>query len=265
MADAAIQELRAPLKWLGGKSWLVPRLRELYAPHRHRRLVELFVGGMNVALGLQPKHALLNDANKHLVNFYVRLRFGRPFTVAMENDEALYYKQREAFNALIDLPGGAYSPDAGELFYYLNRTCFNGVCRFNKSGKFNVPFGKYKTINYRRDFSEYVPVMRGWELRIGDFDQVNLDCDDFVFADPPYDDTFVDYSQDGFAWADQVRLADKLARHAGPVVATNSSTDRILELHASRGFKVDKVPAPRSVAANGDRKQVEEMLATKNL
>ena len=68
--------LDPPLKWAGGKRWLVPRLRELYAPHRHRRLVEPFVGGMAVALGLMPERALLADRNPHLIHFYQWLQRG---------------------------------------------------------------------------------------------------------------------------------------------------------------------------------------------
>ncbi len=94
-------ELSAPLKWAGGKRTLLPRLRDLYSPYRDRRLVEPFVGGMNVALGLRPEHALLADANVHLINLYHRLRDPQPFTLEMRNSEHLYYAYRKAFNEII--------------------------------------------------------------------------------------------------------------------------------------------------------------------
>ncbi|MDT7924708.1 MAG: DNA adenine methylase, partial [Chlorobiota bacterium] len=62
--------LEPPLKWAGGKRWLVPYIRRLWAAHRHRRLVEPFCGGLSVTLGLQPERALLNDINPHLINFF---------------------------------------------------------------------------------------------------------------------------------------------------------------------------------------------------
>jgi DNA adenine methylase len=259
--------LSSPLKWVGGKRTLLPRLLELYAPHRHRRLVEPFVGGMNVALGLQPEHALLADANVHLINFYRRLRYTYAFALHMENYEHLFYKYREAFNSIIKFPGGSDTETAAELFYYLNRTCFNGLCRFNNDGKFNVPFGKYKTINYRRDFSEYAPLLQRWALRNKSFDELLFDVigDDFIYADPPYEGTFTDYSEGGFTWEDQHRLATKLSVHPGPVVASNAGTPPILDLYKGLGFKVETIESKRSIAANGDRANALEMLATKNL
>jgi DNA adenine methylase len=254
----------SPLKWAGGKRTLIPRLLQLYTPHRHRRLVEPFVGGMNVALGLQPDRALLCDANPHLINFYERLRDEYPFTLKMENSEHLYYAYRKCFNELIAGPM-RYTQTAAELFYYLNRTCFNGLCRFNRSGEFNVPYGKYKTINYTRDFSRYEELLRKWELKCCRFDDVQFASDDFLYADPPYDGTFTDYSAGGFSWEDQERLALKLAAHVGPVVASNACTERIVGMYEELGFKTETIEMRRSIAANGDRKPAAEMLATKNI
>ena len=84
-------------------------------------------------------------------------------------------------------PGSA---EAAALFYYLNRTCYNGLCRFNSSGQFNVPFGRYKRINYNRDFSSYRCVFSDWKFSTGDFEQVLVEADDFLYADPPYDVEF---------------------------------------------------------------------------
>jgi len=258
--------LSSPLKWAGGKRTLLPRLRELYASHRHRRLVEPFVGGMNVALGLQPERALLADANAHLINFYRRLRNPELFTLGMENNEHLYYKYRDAFNYINENLSVATATGA-ELFYYLNRTCFNGLCRFNNDGKFNVPFGKYKTINYRRDFSEYASLLRRWELRYDSFDGTlfSVTDEDFVYVDPPYEGTFTDYSEGGFTWGDQQHLAHRLGMLKCPIVASNAGTPPILDLYKSLGFRVETIESKRSIAASGDRTNALEMLATKNL
>src|SRR5688572_26999849 len=121
--------LRPPLKWAGGKRWQVPFLRPLWEPHSHRRLVEPFCGGLAVALGLGPDTALLNDANPHLIHFYQWLQRGLRVDMRMENDEELFYAHRDRFNQLLR-NGMAQTAEAASLFYYLNRTGFNGLCRF---------------------------------------------------------------------------------------------------------------------------------------
>jgi DNA adenine methylase len=252
--------LTSPLKWAGSKRWALPLLRRLYEPHRGRRLVEPFVGGMNVALGLRPDRTLLADVNEHLINFYLRLRNPSPFTIEMENDEARYYVARDRFN-----DSSTSATERAELFYYLNRTCFNGLCRFNASGGFNVPYGKYKKINYRRDFSEYAELLRKWDVRCCGFHALDVDPDDFVLLDPPYDGTFSDYSAGGFDWDEQERLAIQFSEHPGLVVAHNQATPRVLELYAALGYRVYTIDAPRSVSANGDREPAREMIATRNI
>ncbi|MGK7912190.1 MAG: DNA adenine methylase [Synechococcus sp.] len=256
--------LKPPLKWAGGKRWLVPQLQELWQPYCDRRLVEPFVGGMAVALGLQPQQALLNDTNEHLVNFYQWVQRGLAISRDLANDSELYYRYREEFNQLVDA-GQSTSRDAAGLFYYLNRTGFNGLCRFNRRNRFNVPFGRYKTINYVTDFSHYCPLLKSWTIQQGDFAAIEIQPEDFIYADPPYDVEFTAYSAGGFAWEEQVRLATWLATHNGPVVASNQATDRICDLYRNLGFTIDTLPAPRRIACNGDRTPAMEMLATKGL
>ena len=122
---------------------------------------------------------------------------------------------RRRFNELI-ATSEADSEEAALLFYYLNRTAFNGLCRFNRSGFFNVPFGRYKSIAYRSDFSDYRDALSRYDFECGDFETTKLTDGDFVYSDPPYDVPFTSYSADGFTWADQVRLADWLTAHNCP-------------------------------------------------
>jgi len=263
MGSAAPEAVRPPLKWAGGKRWLVPRLRKLYEPYRDRRLVEPLCGGLAVALGLQPRRALLNDISPHACNFYRRLKTGFSTTLEMRNDEALYYRHRERFNRLV-ADGKAKSDDAAALFYFLNRTGYNGLCRFNSRGEFNVPFGRYTKINYVTDFSTYRAAFAGWTIASGDFAQLTIDAGDFVYADPPYDVVFTRYATEDFGWDDQVRLAEFLARHRGPVVLSNQATDRIVELYERLGFKIIFQTAPRRISCK-ERKPAREVLATRNL
>ena len=256
--------LRPPLKWAGGKRWQIPHLRPLWKGHSHRRLVEPFCGGLAVALGLNPASALLNDVNPHLVNFYRWLQRGLKTSIAMENEEDLFYRHRERFNALL-AAGDGESAEAAALFYYLNRTGFNGLCRFNRQGAFNVPFGRYKRIKYTWDFSHYRGLFANWTFTIGDIESVPLQRGDFVYADPPYDVEFTQYAKDGFSWTDQERTAVELARHKGPVVLVNQATSRIETLYKRLGFAVRFLDAPRRISCTGDRSPAREIVATRNL
>jgi DNA adenine methylase len=263
-AVESISAVRPPLKWAGGKRWQVPYLRRLWRPHAHRRLVEPFCGGLAVALGLRPAHALLNDVNPHLINFYDWLKRGLQIDVDLEYRSAVFYTARTRFNALLR-NGGERSREAAALFYYLNRTGYNGLCRFNDDGEFNVPFGKYVRVRYEKDFSPYRPVLAAWTFSTGDFARLAVGADDFIYADPPYDVPFRKYAKEGFAWDDQVRLATWLAAHAGPVVLVNQATPRIRRLYRECGFKIRFLNAPRRINSTGDRSPAREIVALKNL
>ncbi|MCC6804583.1 MAG: Dam family site-specific DNA-(adenine-N6)-methyltransferase, partial [Anaerolineae bacterium] len=157
------------------------------------------------------------------------------------------------------------SQSAAERFYYLNRTGYNGLCRFNRKGEFNVPFGSYSRIKYTRDFYEYQPTLARWTFRAGDFETLEVEAGDFIYADPPYDVNFVSYSQQGFNWDDQVRLAEWLAKHKGPVVLSNQATDRVVQLYERLHFKLHYLNAPRRISCNGDRTPAREVLATRGI
>lgn len=256
--------LKPPLKWAGGKRWQVPHLVPLWGPHRSRRLVEPFCGGLAVTLGLRPRTALLNDVNPHVVHFYRWLKRGLRIRLPMKNDQRLYYEHRNRFNELLAL-GKAPTAEAAALFYYLNRTGYNGLCRFNGSGGFNVPFGRYATIYYVEDFLAYRDVFKSWDFSSLDFGEMPLERGDFVYADPPYDVQFTHYARDGFTWDDQVRAAEWLARHRGPVVLSNQATPRIVELYSSLGYRLTYLAAPRRISCTGDRTPAREVLAVRNL
>jgi DNA adenine methylase len=270
--------LRPPLKWAGGKRWLVPHLIMLWKPHSSRRYVEPFCGGLAVALGLAPQNALLNDINPQLINFYRQVQQGLELKIEMRNEQTLFYQQRERFNELMHasktngngngttrMLRSARSIEAAQLFYYLNRTCFNGLCRFNLSGEFNVPFGRYSTVNYATDFHSYRSLFRRWSFTNKDLAKLPIESDDFIYADPPYDVEFTTYSAGGFTWDDQVRTAELLARHRGPVLLSNQATNRIVKLYRRLGFKLKFLDAPRRINSNGNRDSAREVLATRNV
>ncbi len=258
------QTLAPPLKWAGGKRWQVPHLEPLWESHAKRRLVEPFCGGLAVALELSPERALLNDINPHLISFYTWLRKGLKITIPLGNDDKLFYAHRKRFNELLAAGKGA-TVEAASLFYFLNRTGYNGLCRFNRSGEFNVPFGSYKQITYTRDFTRYRQALASWEFTVGDFEAIPLEKTDFVYADPPYDVEFTQYSQGGFSWDDQVRAAKWLSRHRGPVILVNQATTRVADLYKELGYSVRNLDAPRRISCTGDRTPAKEVMATRNL
>jgi DNA adenine methylase len=256
--------LKPPLKWAGGKRWLMPYLAPLWHPHRERRYVEPFCGGLAAALGLSPKRALLNDLNPHLINFYRQLQHGLEITIEMENGEDSFYRHRSRFNELIK-EGNWQSAEGSQLFYYLNRTCFNGLCRFNQGGEFNVPFGRHKSITYMTDFSHFRRVFKNWTFTNRDIELLEVESEDFIYADPPYDVEFTTYSAGGFSWEDQVRTAEWLAAHPGPIVLSNQATPRIVELYGKLDFKISYLDGPRRISCTGDRSAALEVLAVKGL
>lgn len=252
------------LKWAGGKRWQLPHLRPLWAAHTDCRLVEPFCGGLAVALGLEPARALLNDVNPHLINFYRRVQDGLSLTQPMGNDSVAYYTARTRFNRLVKA-GWADVAETVGLFYYLNRTGFNGLCRFNKQGEFNVPFGRYTTVAYRQNFDDHRVAFQPWVFTCQDFEGLALQPDDVVYADPPYDSGFTAYSAGGFSWEDQERVARWLATHTGPVILVNRATDRIVALYTELGYTLTFLDGPRRISCTGDRTPVREVFATRNL
>jgi DNA adenine methylase len=256
--------LKPLVKWAGGKRWQVPHIARLWAGHEHRRLIEPFCGGMAITLGLMPERAVLNDVNTHLINLYRQVQRGWVETFAGGNSDSDYYMARTRFNDRIRA-GMADTPEAAGLFYYLNRTGFNGLCRFNSRGEYNVPFGKFKTINYQDDFSAFREVFARWQFMCADVAHVPIVPTDFIYADPPYDVEFTTYSQGGFSWADQERTAALLAQHPGPVVLVNQATSRIEALYRGLGFTVSFLDAPRRISCTGDRTPAREIMATRNL
>lgn len=247
--------IKSPLKWAGGKSSIVPKLMEIWENHRDMRYVDLFAGSCVIPLNLQPKSCVINDSNRHLIDFWRYIKSNPYFTMGIVNNEETYYQKRDRFNIC---PNPI-------VFYYLNRTCFKGLCRYNKKGQFNAPYGKYKNVNYITDFSDYQEIIKDWVFLNLDFASLPLDRNDFVFADPPYDDGFTNYTDTGFNWKEQVLLAEKLASHSGISIATNKATNRILELYTDLGFDIEIVSMPRRISCDGNRKPVDEMFATKNI
>ena len=257
-------KLTPPLKWAGGKTWLALKLAEMYEPYRDTHTwVEPFCGGLGATLGVMPKRAILSDSNPHLINLYQQIDKGMT--------SSNYWNSKEQFEDIKRRFNLHQFNDefSAKAFYNLNRTCFNGLCRFNQKGEFNVGYGNYKKPKLDHDFSIYRETFAYWDFfNWGYQSALSLSKEHirpaFIYADPPYDGGFTGYSG-AFEWDDQVNLAEMLGALNCPVVASNKATDRIIDLYKSLGFAIEYIEAPRRIACNGDRKPVTEMLATKNI
>ena len=253
------------LKWAGGKTWLAPKLAEMYEPYCNTHTwVEPFCGSLGATLGVMPKRAVLSDSNSPLINLYHQIDKGM--------SSSNYWNSKEQFEDIKRRFNLYQFNDefSAKAFYYLNRTCFNGLCRFNQKGEFNVGYGKYKNPKLDHDFSIYRDAFTEWDFFNSCYGDTLMLLKDFyhrqhfIYADPPYDGGFTGYSGT-FTWDDQVNLAEMLAGLDSPVVASNKATDRVIDLYKSLGFAIEYIEAPRRIACNGDRKPVTEMLATKNI
>lgn len=254
--------LTPPLKWAGGKKWLVPAIKEKWHERKYKRLVEPFVGGMAISLGVLPSNALLNDNNPHLINFYRWLQKDLTIELDLKNESIFYYECREHFNSLIR-NDSANTKEAAELFYFMNKQGYNGLCRFNNKGYFNVPFGKYKKINAKKDLSYFSCYVKNWNFSCGDFAEISIKPEDLVYADPPYDVEFTKYSQKDFLWKDQIRLAHWLSSIPANVIVSNQATERIINLYKQLEFQIEYLDAPRRISCNGNRTPAKEILAFK--
>jgi len=247
--------LNPVLKYAGGKRWLIPTLKKYYK--KEQRLIEPFAGGVSVALGLGVNDAVLNDLNPHVINLYKQIQHGLVCDIDMRNDKDLYYYYRDVFNDL-DNQNTAY---AAQLFYYLNRTCFNGLVRFNKRGDFNVGMGSYFNINYKKDFLAYKDVFSSFKFTCTDFSNVQPRDGDFVYIDPPYHNSFNGYTGKGFSWGDQVRLCKYASSIDGDVVVSNKADIDIIELYSGKGFEFVFFDVKRNIACKKtSRKDAKEVL-----
>lgn len=277
----AYSEGKSPLLWVGAKSWQVDTVRPLWEHHRiacenEPRWVEPFCGGASMAFGLRPRFAILNDANTDLMRFYARIRCGAVWGddehVQFENHPSAYALIRARYNAAHEPPVNGIYPatddQIADMFYYLNQAGYGGLYRVNKSGHFNVPYGNRSWGKLEGDFRPFRPIMSEWTLLNLSYNDVwwHVNPTDFIYADPPYDSDFTSYTSTGFTWDDQVALANRLAWHSGPVIATNQDTARIRTLYGDLGFTIVPQERTRRIrSATGKGGAHQEVMMVRNL
>ena len=200
--------LKPLVKWSGGKGDEIKQF-EQHFPANYETYIEPFVGGGSVFFHLAPKKAVINDVHKELVDFYRSIAEKKAqeiyqYMENLPNSEETYYKVRDKM--LVNSP-----LDNAMRFYYLRKTCFRGMLRYNKDGKFNIPYGRYKTINYSDlQNKAYEELLSRTEVLNESFEYLfehYNDANNFMFLDPPYDSEFTDYGYCKFGKEEQKKLA----------------------------------------------------------
>lgn len=222
------------LKYRGGKSREIPQFLQ-YIPDDYGRYVEPFFGGGAVFFYLEPDNAVLNDLNTRLITFYTQLRdeyplmrkqlnilqnkyeknqleykklkLESPDEIVPNANEDLYYNMREKYNS----PDGTYLD--GVVYFFINKTAYSGMIRYNSNGEYNVPFGRYPNFNTRLLTEQHSILLKNAEIYNLDYAKIfdMITENDFVFLDPPYDCVFNDYGNidmmNGFDEEQHKRLA----------------------------------------------------------
>lgn len=261
------------LKWAGGKSKLAPFILSHIADTQGKRFVEPFAGSAAVSLALEFDAYLLNDNNTDLINLYRTLvaeklefiHYAQSFFTPDNNIEAAFYQLRERFNHSQD------TIEKSAIFIYLNRHAFNGLCRYNKKGFFNVPFGRYKSPLFPEEgMKDFLTKADRIEFRNTDFNKIitELDRNDIVYCDPPYvpltaTASFTAYNQFGFNLDKQLLLAKlvyKQAPQTSGILVSNHDTPFTRKIYQDARIEVIDVQRNISAKSSG-RKKVKELLA----
>ena len=265
---------RSFLKWAGGKYSVLDEVLPMLPAGK--RLIEPFVGSGTVFINAGFKRNLLGDVNPDLINLFNQLQ-GNPDAVI----KTAYHLERgclsnEAYLAIRDEFNGreAHAVRHAALFLALMRTSFNGLCRYNQKGLFNVGWNKKGEANYfpMDELAHFISMQKEMAFMCAGFEDVIAQAGegDVVFCDPPYEPLpdeagFTAYSGTSFTFADQVRLVECLAAardRGAKVVITNSSAPAILHLYISNGFRITPLATRRSVSCKSEtRKTVNDIIA----
>jgi DNA adenine methylase len=264
-------KIRPFLKWAGNKYQILEQIKDVLP--QGNRLIEPFVGSGAVFLNLDYNEYLLADNNGDLINLYLTLQsagepfinYCRSFFAENNNRENRYYELRELFNTTSDTRLKA------ALFIYLNRHCYNGLCRYNSKGGFNTPFGQYSKPHFpEKSLRYFLTKAKKAVFKTVDFRAIMRTAKqgDVVYCDPPYvplssTANFTAYSSGGFGSKDQVELAELARELAGsgiPVLISNHATE--FTLNAYKTAKIKRLNVQRFISCDGaNRGKAEEVLA----
>lgn len=283
------------LKWAGNKYQVLPEIWKVL-PQKGNRFIEPFAGSgsvfLNVTLDKTKSygHYAIGDSNPDLTDLYKLVKtddvsfikrcrilfYGDGKTIPSGNDRTQYEHLRDVFNAKkVDSVLTTLNIGRSELFVYLNRHCFNGLCRYNSKGGFNVPFGRYKGPNVpEEDISLFHKQIQNVTFTAGDYTTLlagmNPTDGDVIYLDPPYvplsaTASFTDYSNDGgFPMTKQkelAQLAEKYAAAGAVVLVSNHDTAQSRELYKNAS-SIHAFEVTRFISAAGkSRNKAPELIA----
>jgi DNA adenine methylase len=285
--------MQPPIRWVGGKRHMIDLIRPLWNQHVANRTAaqsdqgadqpywsEPFSGGGALAhelgfgdLGFGDRGCdypwiAINDTNSQLINMYKQIQSNLDEVnydlQGWQNDYQTYITVRKQYNLEIN----DLSPIQAARFYYLNRTCFNGLYRVNLSGRYNTAYGDtmYRPSDQTID-PVYAKLYRTWSITNQpalDYLKDNLRPADFLFLDPPYIDTFNNYHHNPFGIQDLVNLVHFLRSVNNPVVLTNSAGPEIVRYLKQHGFKTYTTES-RSRINQTSQPSMIELIATLNI
>ena len=275
MAEQALkQAIAVPakpiLKWAGGKTQMLGDLLPK-VPSSYGRYIEPFFGGGAMFFALQPEQAVIADSNPELINLYRQVADHVDDVICQlkkyENTQEMFYAVRGQDWTMLP------EAEAAARTIFLNKTCFNGLYRVNKKGRFNVPFGKYKNpkICDEEGLKAASAALKKAEIVCGDYLLVlehYAQPGDFVFLDPPYlpiseYSDFKRYTKEQFYEEDHVELAKMvktLHERGCHVILTNSNHPLVHELYAP--FTIDVIQTKRHISCNGSTRKGEDVIVT---
>ena len=276
------------LKWAGGKGQLLDTFDKMFPQEliegKIKTYIEPFVGGgavlFHILQNYKIEKAQINDINKELINCYRCIKADveeviKPLSIlekeylSSENRNKYFYNVRERYNQ-IHL-NGHYDYEKCADFIFLNHTCFNGLYRVNKEGKFNVPHGKYKKplICDKENLRLCSQLLQKVEINFGSYEQVleKADANTFLYFDPPYrplleNNSFVSYDKAGFDDDDQIKLSQNyrnlnkqncllMLSNSDPK-NTNENDNFFDDLY--KGFSIERVYAKRMINCQASKR-----------
>jgi DNA adenine methylase len=296
LTEPASRQVKPFLKWVGGKTQLLPEIRKFYPfGSTVTKYAEPFVGGgavlFDVLNNATVQEVYISDMNGDLINTYQVIKNDAGNLVSMLNEwqseflplnqderKEYFYIKRENFNKLKHAPSGSNSIIRAALMIYLNKTCFNGLYRVNRKGDYNVPMGAYKQplICDKQNLLQLSRKLQNVQIVRADYKKVEEFADErtFIYFDPPYrplttTSNFTSYTEDEFDDNKQLELAQfikKLSDRRCKVLASNSDprnadeNDDFFDI-AYSGLNIHRVQASRMINSKGSsRGKISELL-----
>ena len=253
------------LKWAGGKRAVIHEIARVL-PDTFNTYYEPFLGGGAVFFGLDGciREAYLSDLNAELMLTY-RMLQKSPAALIEQLKEHRKKHSAKYYSRVREKGHVEQDPiKVAARFIYLNKTCYNGLYRVNRAGKFNVPMGSYKNPKIYDEDNLYAvsEVLQKATLRFHSFTKIQPGAGDLVYCDPPYDETFTAYTNGRFVSSDQIALknaCDGWRAKGAHVIVSSSDTELIRKTW--QGYRITEITAPRNISCKGDgRNRVTELL-----